>query len=104
LEFQLSHQVYYQSADRLRIGYQFELQLSSNTFLPTAIAEEVSRATKVEVHQLIKEQSKESGLNFTDHRSKVLVIPSDEHGSPSKWIVKGFLEVCTSFFFFPRLN
>ncbi|PLW23436.1 hypothetical protein PCANC_01920 [Puccinia coronata f. sp. avenae] len=92
-ELTLSHQVYYQSADRLRIGYQFELQLSSNTFLPTAIAEEVSRATKVEVHQLIKEQSKESGLKFTDHRSKVLVITSDEQGSPSKWIVKGFLEL-----------
>lgn len=92
-ELTLSHQVYYQSADRLRIGYQFELQLSSNTFLPTAIAEEVSRATKVEVHHLIKEQSKESGLKFTDHRSKILVIPSDEQGSPSKWIVKGFLEL-----------
>ena len=91
-ELSLSHQVYYQSADRLRVGYQFELQLSSNSFLPPAIAEDVSKATKVEVHHLIKEQSKQCGLKFTDHRSKVVVIPSDDRGHSTKWIVKGFLE------------
>jgi len=89
----LSHQVYYQSADRLRVGYQFELRLSSNSFLPPALAEDVSKATKVQVHQLIKEQSsKQPGLKFTDHRSKVVVMPSDDPGHPAKWIVKGFLE------------
>ncbi|KAI9601584.1 hypothetical protein H4Q26_001411 [Puccinia striiformis f. sp. tritici PST-130] len=92
-ELSLSHQVYYQSADRLRVGYQFELQLSANSFLPAAIAEDVSRATKVEVHQLIKEQSGQCGLKFTDHRSKVVVIPSDDQGYGTKWIIKGFLEL-----------
>ncbi|EFP77261.2 uncharacterized protein PGTG_03217 [Puccinia graminis f. sp. tritici CRL 75-36-700-3] len=92
-DLSLSHQVYYQSADRLRVGYQFELRLSSNSFLPPSIAEDVSRATKVEVHHLIKDHSKQYELKFTDHRSKVVVIPSDDRGRLTKWIVKGFLEL-----------
>lgn len=92
-QISLSHQVYYQSADRLRIGYQLELCLASNSFLPPQVAEQVSRATKVEIHNLIREQSTDCGLKFTDHRSKVTLIPHDEGGESAKWIIKGFLEL-----------
>lgn len=102
---QLCHQVYYQSADRLRIGYQIEIELSEHSFLPVPMAEQVCKSMKVEIRNLMMgvaggdgAEAKNCGglLNFVDHRSTPMIIASgegDDEAQKSRWIIKGYLEV-----------
>ncbi|KAI8458731.1 hypothetical protein BY996DRAFT_6410691 [Phakopsora pachyrhizi] len=103
-EYSICHQVYYQSADRLRIGYQIEIVLSKHSFLPTQVAEDFCKSIKVDLRNLYGELSQQQKnpsttkgpglIQFHDQRSKLLIRSAEDgDDSKTKWIIKGYLEI-----------
>ncbi|MBW0510267.1 hypothetical protein O181_049982 [Austropuccinia psidii MF-1] len=92
-EYSLSHQVYYQAIDRLRIGYQLELKLISNMSTSPSMTDVMSKLTKVQLSNLVLDQNQPSPIKVTDCRSSVLINQAKGLNHQTSWVIKGYLEV-----------